>query len=44
MCEALIDDNFVKEANANINRTNGAQTIEKQAYIDECSNYSNKLL
>lgn len=39
MCETLIDDEFVKEANTEINRTNGAQTKEKQVYIEECSNY-----
>ena len=44
MCQVLIDDDFVKLANANINRTNGAQSLDKQVYIDECSNYSNKLL
>ncbi len=39
MCEALIDDEFVKEANMDINRTNGAQTKEKSVYVEECSNY-----
>jgi hypothetical protein len=44
MCEFLIDDKFVKEANGDINRTSGAQILDKKVYVDECSNYSNKLL
>lgn len=34
MCSQLIDDDFVKKANVNVNNKKDAQSIDKQVYVD----------
>jgi hypothetical protein len=45
MCEQIVNEEFVKEANAKYVRQNpGAKNKDKSEYIEECSNFSNKIL